>query len=312
MSTFDGTLDEFPNIRIDQFNGRGSTRATLANFLSHVHSDHLVGLETCRSFIYCSMATREIVLRLEKRYHRINFANGHLEVRKRDYAKLKLLLKPLPLETPIDIELAPGNNIRVTLFDANHCIGAVMFLIEGNGKTILYTGDIRSESWWVDALTRNPVLLPYVCPSKGAQLKTIDTIYLDTTFASKSDPYREFPSKADGILELLEKLSKYPPDTIYYFDSWTFGYEDVYQALASFLNTRIHVDLYKYGLYFALTKSKELRAAEAAKLISTYCGNHLQVGCLTADASNARIHSCEAGTGCDILDSKSMCLSGID
>jgi hypothetical protein len=72
--------------------------------------------------------------------------------------------------------------------------------------------------------------------------------------------------------------------------------------MASFLNTRIHVDQYKYGLYFALTKSKELRAVEAAKLISTYCGNHLQVGCLTADATQARIHSCEAGTGCDILD----------
>jgi hypothetical protein len=196
----------------------------------------------------------------------------------------------------------------VTLFDANHCIGAVMFLIEGNGKTILYTGDIRSESWWMDALTRNPVLLPYVCSSTGASLMTIDTIYLDTTFASKSDPYREFPSKADGILELLEKLSKYPSDTIYYFDSWTFGYEDVYQAMASFLNTRIHVDLYKYGLYFALTKSKELRAVEAAKLILTYCGNHLQEGCLTVDATNARIHSCEAGTGCDILDS-SRCIS---
>jgi len=35
--------------------------------------------------------------------------------------------KPLPLETPTMIELEPGENIQVTLFDANHCPGAVMF-----------------------------------------------------------------------------------------------------------------------------------------------------------------------------------------
>jgi len=35
--------------------------------------------------------------------------------------------KPLPLETPTILELAPNNRIQVTLFNANHCPGAVMF-----------------------------------------------------------------------------------------------------------------------------------------------------------------------------------------
>lgn len=43
------------------------------------------------------------------------------------------------------IELTPLKSIRVTLIDANHCPGSVMFLIEGDGKTILYTGDIRGQ-----------------------------------------------------------------------------------------------------------------------------------------------------------------------
>lgn len=53
--------------------------------------------------------------------------------------------RPIPLQVPTEIELTPKSRIRVTLFDANHCIGAVMFLIEGDGKAVLYTGDIRGE-----------------------------------------------------------------------------------------------------------------------------------------------------------------------
>lgn len=83
--------------------------------------------ETDVGSVFCSAATREILLRLERFPHRLNFQKGLLESRKQTYRHLKYLLKPLPLETPTTIELAPGRKIRVTLFDANHCTGAVMF-----------------------------------------------------------------------------------------------------------------------------------------------------------------------------------------
>lgn len=111
---------------------------------------------------------------------------------------MRKLAKPLPLDTPTVIELAPRDSIRVTCIDANHCVGAVMFLIEGSGKAILYTGDIRAEVWWVNCLVQNPILLPYAL----GPLR-LNRIYLDTTFANKSELYREFPSKAAGIQELL-------------------------------------------------------------------------------------------------------------
>ena len=106
----------------------------------------------------------------------MNFAKGILESRQQTYKHLKKLLKPIPLETPTEIELVPGRSIRVTLLDANHCVGACMFLIEGDGKAILYTGDIRAEVWWVNALTRSPVMLPYACNGKTMSLKQLDTI----------------------------------------------------------------------------------------------------------------------------------------
>ena len=125
-----------------------------------------------------------------------------------------------------------------------------MFLIENDTKAILYTGDIRckrhrseginaltcnlAEPWWVNSLIRNPVILPY-----AHGIRRLDKIYLDTTFASKSIAHRRFPTKEDGLKELLEKVRKYPIDTCFHLHAWTFGYEDVWIALSSALKSQV-------------------------------------------------------------------------
>lgn len=313
MSTFDGHVAEFPRIRIDRFRvNDGSSTPSLANFLSHIHTDHLIGLDSPSyggPFIYCSSATREMLLRLEKYPTRMNFANGLTETRTQTYKHLKKLLKPIPLEVPTWIELSDGFRIRVTLFDANHCAGAVSFLVEGDGqdaKAIMYTGDVRSEQWWVHSLSRYPFLNQYLRHDDKEPHKRLDTIYLDTTFANKSDPYQHFPSKAHGISELISKVSQYPKDTLFYLNTWTFGYEDVWSAMATYLNTHIHVDQYKYGVYAALGNSKEPRAADFFKLITSSVGNHAQQGCLVTDSELHQIHSCEQGTACYVWNESQL------
>jgi hypothetical protein len=257
-------------------------------------------------------------LRLEKFHYRVNFAKGILESRNVTYDRsMRKLAKPLPVDTPTTIELAPGNSIRVTLIDANHCVGAVMFLIEGDGKAILYTGDIRAETWWVNSLVPNPVLLPYTLGNRR-----LDCLYLDTTFATKSEPYKEFPSKAEGIRELLEKISHYSDDTVFYFHSWTFGYENVWIALSAFLRSRIHLDDYRTRIYGSLSTMEKrqlreigldvqsgnktlresgLEVREAPALCGFKNGNHIHPGILTSQES-VRIHSCERGMGCAVMD----------
>ncbi|KAJ5183387.1 hypothetical protein N7492_001003, partial [Penicillium capsulatum] len=266
----------------------------LACFLSHVHSDHLQGLESFRApFIYCSPATRELLLRIEKYPHRMNFHRGTLESRRLHYKHLGKLLRPIPLNTPTEIELTPRCHVRVTLFNANHCIGAVAFLIEGAGKAILYTGDIRAESWWINSLVRHPVLIPYTFGQRR-----LDKIYLDTTFAWATNPFRTFPSKAQGIAELLQKVDTYPEGTIFYFRAWTFGYEEVWQALATALNTKVHVDRYQMGLYRSLANTSISQGiSEAPALCGFGLGNRVVAGCLSNDESS-RIHSCEPGLLC--------------
>ncbi|TLD28821.1 hypothetical protein PspLS_03744 [Pyricularia sp. CBS 133598] len=297
MSTFDGIIREFPDIRVDFFRNNGP-RPPLACFLSHVHSDHLAGLESLRSpFVYCSAATRELLLRLERYPCRINYAKGILEARVQTYKHLKNLLKPIPLDTPTQIELAPGKSIGVTLLDANHCTGAVMFLFEGDGKAVLYTGDIRSEPWHVNSIARSPCMMEY-----SAGIKTLNRIYLDTSNTEDI----AFPSKDAGLKELLEKVTSYPQDTIFHFKAWTFGYEQVWIALSKALNSPIHVDDYKMQLYRSLVTRGNAQdpyatqfhmSPEVAALVGFMCGNTAHPGCLTRDV-NVRLHSCEKGNYC--------------
>ena len=291
---------EIPQIRVDYFRLQPHRPPPLACFLSHVHSDHLLGLESFKGpFIYCSKATREILLRLERYPHRMNFARGVTECRKQTYKHLSKLLRPIPLETPTRIELAPGNIITTTLFDANHCAGAVMFLLESRDGAALYTGDVRAEPWWVHTIARNPFLLPYI---NGANTKRLESVYLDTTFATTSAPFCKFPSKADGLAELLKKLLEYPSQTQFYFHAWTFGYEDVIRLLAHTLQSPVHLDRYRYSIYASLggrsyDVSGALQPAEISAFSGFSVGNTKHASILTRDDS-ARLHSCERGAGC--------------
>lgn len=227
----------------------------------------------------------------------MNFAKGILETRQQTYRHLKNILKTIPLDTPTTIELSPGNELRVTMLDANHCVGAVMFLIQGDGKAILYTGDIRAETWWVNSLVRNPVLIPYTLGTRR-----LDCIYLDTTFATKADLYREFPSKAEGLRELLSKVEQYPKDTVFHFNAWTFGYENAWIALCATLGSPIHLDKYRWSLYNSLTTNNSMLVAqEAPPLCGFFLGNHWKDGCLTTNP-DVRLHSCERGTACPVFN----------
>ena len=59
------------------------------------------------------------------------------------------------------------------------------FLVEGSQGAILHTGDFRAETWFLESMTRNPFLQPYLAPRDGYSgygkfAKTLEAIYLDT------------------------------------------------------------------------------------------------------------------------------------
>ena len=103
-------------------------------------------------------------------------------------------------------------------------------VIERNDTAVLYTGDIRSEPWFVNSIARHPALIEYT-----SGIRRLHKIYLDTSFTEDVP----FQTKREGIAELLRKVALYPPDTVFYFQTWTYGYEDVWLALSKALESQV-------------------------------------------------------------------------
>jgi hypothetical protein len=105
-------------------------------FLSHFHTDHLVGLTPSWALgvIYCTAVTRALLI---DRY---------------DIAPSRVI--SIPLDIPTVVSLAEGAagptardlSVTVTLFDSNHIPGSVMIYFDHHiVGTYLYTGDFRFE-----------------------------------------------------------------------------------------------------------------------------------------------------------------------
>lgn len=282
MSTFNGYVKEFPHLAIDFFRPRGQNSPPVHTYLlSHVHSDHLNGLENVNfggGFIYCSEITKVLLLQLQSKESRIRYENGMLDKPDYKYGHLQKragrtqnLLKVLPLNRPSRVEVG-HETLTVTLLDANHCPGAVMFLIESPQKCILYTGDVRAESSFLVDLKNNIIMLPYF-----SGVRVLDCIYLDTS-ARIDGP--DYDAKQKGCAQLIQAISHYPEDTCFNIITRCLGYEQVFVALARSFGGQIHVDNYTYQIFKSVASiSSESRDATV-------------FDCLTTERGATRFHAC--------------------
>lgn len=309
MSTFDGYIREFDGlIRVDNFEQSDwrpfGCRPSLVYLLSHAHSDHMVGLDRFTgSIVYCSHLTKQIVRKVRTRRDRVNQTSDRTDgIQERTYKNLfhqnltnADLLKPLALRQPHEIALPtpePDLSCRITLIPANHCPGSVMFLIQMWNLSVLYTGDIRAEPWWVESLIKEPLLASYVIPlsefSRTPQdpcsesstsrisnpLTPLDNIYLDTSsLLSKIDVL----TKDDAIEATIKMMTCYPEDTNFFINAWTWGYEELLEAIAARFATSIHVDHYKYDIY---------NQSHFRQHFPQLCR------CITLDQTATRFHAC--------------------
>ncbi|XP_017286367.1 5' exonuclease Apollo [Kryptolebias marmoratus] len=177
-------------------------------FLTHMHSDHTVGLTSTWSNrpIYCSPVTAALL-------------------------KLKLQVKdqwihPLELGEPylLPLDDIGKEKLAVTLIDANHCPGAVMFLFEGYFGSVLYTGDFR----YYPSMLREPCFRTNT---------TIDVLYLDNT---NCDPNRTLPSRQRATQQIKEIIRSHPNHDVV-IGVYALGKESLLYELAMEFQTWVEV-----------------------------------------------------------------------
>ncbi|KAA0714049.1 5' exonuclease [Triplophysa tibetana] len=179
-------------------------------FLSHMHADHTSGLTSTWSYrpIYCSPLTAKLLklkLQVKEKWIRpLEVGESHM-----------LLLDDLGKE-----------RMTVTLIDANHCPGAVMFLFQGYFGTILYTGDFRYT----------PSMLREECLRNNI---TIDVLYLDNT---NRDPTRALPSRNLATQQIKEIIRAHPGYTVV-IGLYSLGKESLLVKLAMEFKTWVEVDV---------------------------------------------------------------------
>jgi DNA cross-link repair 1A protein len=170
-------------------------------FLSHFHSDHYGGITKAwdAGIIYCSIGTANLV-------------HQQLGVDRK-------FLHPLPMNTPTLIASQNNKPIEVTLLDANHCPGAVMFLFMVGKRKILHVGDFR---WNRQVMLTLAPLTPFFCGDDR-----IDDLFLDTTYC---DAKYDLPSQQETIeaaikvaVEEMEKAQSNKKKLLMLFGAYTIG-----------------------------------------------------------------------------------------
>ncbi|KAI0362982.1 hypothetical protein BV20DRAFT_234269 [Pilatotrama ljubarskyi] len=317
-TTYNAFIPPYP-IRVDDFSipsAPPSSSATNANqassvglyLLTHTHTDHLNGL-SARSFgqtVVCSHDAKEMLLRHEVYAERAlrdmdlraenvrTFAHLKVEPQRMedgslDYAGSRDLLRAVHLHIPTEIPLNDGETVTITLLDANHCPGAVMFLVEGAKGAVLHTGDLRAEPWFLESLRHNPFIQRYIDTSDiftpfprrsspTASLPKLDAIYLDT--ACLLNNY-DVPTKSGAASGIASLMACYPETTRFFLNVWTWGYEEIYKAVARVFGAKIHVDRYKHGIYSHLTGDPFIKSI------------------ITRDGTSTRFHACERFARCE-------------
>ncbi|XP_053103451.1 5' exonuclease Apollo [Hemicordylus capensis] len=208
-----GTLIAGTPIAVDFWSIRKAGEARLF-FLTHLHSDHTVGLSsTWRQPIYCSPVTGQLL---------------HLRLK---VAKQWICPLEVGESHVVALDEIGKETMTVTLIDANHCPGSVMFLFEGYFGVILYTGDFR----YTPSLQQEPAL-------KNSKLMNI--LYLDNT---NCNPYTVLPSRQEATEQIKEVIRAHP-DHLVKIGTYSLGKESLLVELAREFKTWIVVNPEKLEL----------------------------------------------------------------
>ncbi|KAG6777436.1 hypothetical protein POTOM_017257 [Populus tomentosa] len=205
---------------IDGF--RFSSPSITAYFLSHFHSDHYTGLSShwSQGIIFCSPITTSLVTSI------LNVP--------------ECFVFSLPLNRAVDID-----GVEVSLVDANHCPGAVQFLLKvpicknlENFELYVHTGDFR-----------------YSCEMKDDVFLRgfvgCNTVFLDTTYCNPKFVFPLQEESVDYVVSAIEKIGGkgfsggLEKRVLFLVATYVVGKEKILIEIARRCNRKVYVDARK-------------------------------------------------------------------
>eukprot|EP00743_Colponemidia_sp_Colp-15_P008139 GILK01008824.1.p1 GENE.GILK01008824.1~~GILK01008824.1.p1 ORF type:complete len:460 (+),score=74.35 GILK01008824.1:110-1381(+) len=178
-----------------------------------MHTDHLKGLSPSwkRGTIFCSPVTKRLLL--------LKFGIDESRVTALDVNHTHIVNSHSSKHTDL---------ISVSVIDANHCPGAVMFLFQGPFGCILHTGDFRYTPMQLD----HPLL----------SAVAVNHLFMDATFA---DPTFNFPPRSAALREIVD-IAKDNLDKRIMVGIDHLGKEEILITLAQELQTLVVVSDKRY------------------------------------------------------------------
>ncbi|KAK4057388.1 hypothetical protein OIO90_001457 [Microbotryomycetes sp. JL221] len=295
--------------------------------LTHAHTDHIVGLDAkgFSGIIYMTAPTKQILLETATASERVMWEErGQSSKLKRKFDNLRERkgrasqagpptgrqykgsdsIRTVSLNAPFEVTGPSQEVVRVTALDANHCIGSCMYLIEGTvqgvEQAVLVTGDIRAETWWTTALRHNPLVSKYVHWPNRDHMKAddqvveqitgrsrLDCIYIDTSSIVDEELVSK-ASQSEAVDEVCRYMARYPPETRFFLNCWTYGYEELLKGVHTAFGEMIHLDWHKERIYCSsVVKNADPLLAEAGTSVAP------------ASGIPPRFHACERRWKCD-------------
>ncbi len=257
-------ISDCPGLFVDAFKGRflrEHTKNPNATFvLSHYHGDHYTQLPRDYKYkgpakIHCTPITARLLVD-------VHLVSKDLVV-EHEYGSTfsHSILAHSEKQTGMDDSYA-----NITFYDANHCPGACIILIElPESKTVhLHTGDMRYH----------PRFQNYPLLAQSTLQKRLDLVYLDTTYCHPKHDFLAQEDAVDTIATQTQDLLSQEQKTLVLLSCYSIGKEKVLLEASKRSNQKIYVSEKKWKMLRCIqphqnsepTRDEKHEATEAEEL----------------------------------------------
>lgn len=288
MSCFPGIVTEIPGISIDNF--ADENLKSTVYFLSHCHSDHMVGLSSpllAERFksntwikLYCHSVTKALLAGMDRFKDLLN----------------SIEVLELGQEELLHTYNCDGKEMKcftVSIIPAGHCPGSVMFLLRTEeGKTTLYTGDFRYP-------IGHTLKIRELFDENKQLLHSIQRVYIDTTFCI---PQANFIPTRESCCELIistikDWLHQDPKRIVHILSKSNYGYEFLMARLSSEFECKVHVtpaQYHRYRFVKDIMKNITTDVSNTGTRIH-FCQNEMKLNAFEVQPG------CVSAAGCNVL-----------